>query len=89
VWQGGRIGFIEPDEVWAYRARCGDAVTPVRVLRLGTKKPARLLVRSEHPAQEGHEQWVPPDRPKVWENSDAINPQLLSNPCGLTTGLIG
>jgi len=47
---------MELDEVWAYRARSVDNVTPARVLRLGTKKPARVLVRFEDPAKAGHEE---------------------------------
>jgi hypothetical protein len=64
---------MEPDEVWAYRARSVDDVTPVRVLRIGTKKPARVLVRFEDPAKEGHEEWVPPVRLKVpWADAETF-----------------
>lgn len=64
--------FMEPDEVWAYRARAVDDLTPVRVLRHGTKKPARVLVHFEDPSMEGREEWVPPARLKVpWDEADA------------------
>lgn len=37
------------------------------------KKPARVLVRFEDPAEEGHEEWIPLARLKVrWENADAF-----------------
>ena len=59
--------------MWAYRARSVDDVTPVRVLRIGTKKPSRVLVRFEDPAREGHEEWVPPARLKVpWTDAEAF-----------------
>jgi hypothetical protein len=61
-----RGGAVEIDTVWAYRARStDDAVVPVRLLKEGTKKPARVLVRFEDPAAEGREEWVPPVRLKV------------------------
>jgi len=63
---------MESDEIWAYRARSVDDITPVKVLRHGTKKPARVLVQFEDPSMEGNEEWVPPARLKVpWEDADA------------------
>jgi hypothetical protein len=70
---GGRIDRMELDEVWAYRARSADDVTPVRVLRFGTKKPSRALVRFEDPVNEGHEERVPPVRLKVrWADAETF-----------------
>lgn len=61
---------IDPaiDEVWAYRARGVDSLTPVRVVRFGQRKPPRLLVRFTADAMEGLEEWVPHGRLKVpWD----------------------
>jgi hypothetical protein len=59
---------VEPGERWAYRARQVDELVEVRVLRLGTQKPARVLVRFVDDAFEGREEWVPPARLKVpWQ----------------------
>jgi hypothetical protein len=59
--------------VWAYRARSVDELVPVKVLKAGTGKPPRLLVRFEAPAMEGREEWVPPARLKVlWGDVDAF-----------------
>lgn len=64
---------MEPGEVWGYRARRGDELTPVRFVRLGTGKPVRVLVRFEALEMEGREEWVPPARLKVsWEQADAF-----------------
>lgn len=56
---------MEIDTVWAYRARSADELVPVRLLKEGTKKPARVLTRFEDPSAEGREEWVPPARLKV------------------------
>lgn len=67
----------EPSEslvgrLFAYRARAIDQLTPVLVLKEGTKKPPRVLIRFEDPAMEGREEWVPPGRLKVaWDQVDA------------------
>lgn len=59
--------------VFAYRARAIDDLAQVRVLKAGTKKPPRVLIRFEDPAMEGHEEWVPPGRLKVaWDHVDAF-----------------
>jgi hypothetical protein len=59
--------------VFAYRARSVDELVPVHVLKEGTKKPARVLVRFEDPAMEGREEWVPPARLKVrWDGVEAF-----------------
>lgn len=60
---------VEPGELWAYRARQVDELVEVQVLRLGTQRPARVLVRFVGDAFEGREEWVPPARLKVpWQN---------------------
>jgi hypothetical protein len=60
---------VEPGELWAYRARQVDELVEVRVLRLGTQRPARVLVRFVDDAFEGREEWVPPARLKVpWQD---------------------
>lgn len=61
----------QPGEVWAYRARGVDPLTPVRVVRHGSQKPARVLVHFEDDAMEGREEWVPPARLKVpWDQAE-------------------
>lgn len=58
-------------EVYGYRARSVDDLVPVKVLKEGAKKPARVLIRFEDPAMEGREEWVPPARLKVhWDDVD-------------------
>jgi hypothetical protein len=56
---------MEIGEVWAYRARSLDPLVGVEVLRHGTKKPARALVRFVDIEFEGRQEWVPPGRLKV------------------------
>jgi hypothetical protein len=56
---------MEPGESWAYRARQVDPLVEVLVVRLGTQKPARVLVRFVDDQFEGREEWVPPGRLKV------------------------
>lgn len=64
-----RIGAMESGEVWAYRARSNEELTPVQLLKNGTKKPPRVLIRFEDPAMERREEWVPPTRLRVlWES---------------------
>ena len=59
---------MEAGETWAYRARQQDAVTPVRVLKLGTARPPRLKVKFLDDQFEGREDWVSPARLKVlWD----------------------
>lgn len=58
---------------WAYRARQVDDVVEVQVLKLGTQKPARVLVGFVDESFEGRQEWVPPARLKVqWEAVDAF-----------------
>lgn len=60
-------------ESWAYRARQIDDVVEVEVLKIGTQRPARTLVRFVDERFEGRQEWVPPARLKVrWEAVDAF-----------------
>lgn len=60
----------EVGQVWAYRARQTDDVAQVEVLKFGTQRPARVLVRFVDD-YEGRQEWVPPARLKVlWESVD-------------------
>ncbi len=62
-----------PGETWAYRARGPDPLVAVRVVRFGTQRPARVLVRFVDDAFEGREEWVAPARLKVpWPDVDAF-----------------
>lgn len=64
---------MEASEAWAYRARQTDQLVQVRVIRIGTQKPARVLVHFVDDVFEGREEWVPPARLKVlWENVGAF-----------------
>lgn len=78
---------VEPGESWAYRARGVDLLVEVVVVCVGTRKPARVLVRFVDDEFEGREQWVPPVRLKVpWsevadialERSDGIASTLAA-----------
>lgn len=58
---------------WAYRAGSQDELVEVEVVRLGVKKPARLLVRWIADEFEGQQDWVPPSRLKVpWERVEDL-----------------
>jgi hypothetical protein len=61
------VGNPEPreGERWAYRARQIDDVVEVEVLKLGTQRPARVLVRFADDRFEGRQEWVSPARLKV------------------------
>ncbi|MGD1255349.1 hypothetical protein ACKUT9_13995 [Mycobacterium seoulense] len=72
------IERIEPGvgESWAYRARQVDDVVEVEVVKLGTQRPARVLVRFVDERFEGRQEWVPPARLKVrWTAVDAFRQQ--------------
>jgi hypothetical protein len=57
--------------VWAYRARAADALTAVEVLKLGSRRPLRVLVRFVEERFEGRQEWVPPARLKVlWDRAE-------------------
>ncbi|CAN5378311.1 hypothetical protein BH10ACT9_BH10ACT9_41240 [soil metagenome] len=58
---------------WAYRARQVDDVVEVEVLKPGTQRPPRVLVRFVDERFEGRQEWVPPARLKVrWEAVDTF-----------------
>ena len=61
---GRKVEFLVGSR-WAYRAQAGEDLVEVEVIRLGVKKPARLLVRWIADEFEGHQDWVPPTRLKV------------------------
>lgn len=56
---------MDVGEVWAYRARRGDLLARVEIMRFGTARPARVRVRFLDDEFEGKEEWVPPARLKV------------------------
>jgi hypothetical protein len=56
---------LQVGESWAYRARHVDDVVEVEVLKLGTQRPARVLVRFVDERFEGRQEWVSPARLKV------------------------
>jgi hypothetical protein len=56
---------VEVGQSWAYRARYGDELVQVTVVRLGKRRPARALVRFDDAEFEGLQDWVPPARLKV------------------------
>lgn len=61
---------MEIGQRWGYRARGADPLVEVEVLKLGTQKPARALVRFVDESFEGREEWVPPARLKVaWDGA--------------------
>jgi hypothetical protein len=60
-------------EHWAYRARQPDPLVEVSVLRLGSKTPARVLIRWVADQFEGAQDWVPPARLKAkWTDVEAF-----------------
>jgi len=56
---------MEPGQFWAYRSRRDDPPVQVRVLRLGVKRPPRVLIQFVDDEFEGLQEWVPPGRLKV------------------------
>jgi hypothetical protein len=65
--------LVEVGENWGYRARGIDPLVEVEVHRIGTQKPARVLVRFVSSDFEGREEWVPPARLKVpWKEAPAF-----------------
>jgi hypothetical protein len=52
-------------EAWAYRARADDPLVEVKLLRIGVRKPPRVLVRFIDDEYEGLREWVPPGRLKT------------------------
>ncbi|GAB3852733.1 hypothetical protein ACFPIJ_48255 [Dactylosporangium cerinum] len=64
---------MDVGEIWAYRARSQDPLVRVEVLRVGVKRPPRLLVRFLDAEFEGREDWVSPARLKVtWDGVEAF-----------------
>lgn len=64
---------MEPGEAWAYRARGIDPLVEVRVIKIGTQRPARVFVRFVADKFEGKEEWVPPARLKVlWSGVEEL-----------------
>lgn len=62
---------LQLGQAWAYRARQTDDLVQVEVLKVGTQRPARVLVRFVGDDYEGRQEWVPPVRLKVlWEAVD-------------------
>lgn len=62
---------VQIGEDWVYRAKQSGPVTRVRVLRIGSTRPKRVLVRFVDEEFEGREEWVPPTRLKTtWANVD-------------------
>lgn len=65
------LSELQIGESWAYRQKKNDPVTCVEVQRVGTSKPARVLVRFVGNEYEGRQEWVPPSRLKVrWAGVD-------------------
>ncbi|MGF6886352.1 hypothetical protein ABIA39_000319 [Nocardia sp. GAS34] len=65
------LADVAVGELWAYRQRGTDPVTCVEVLRLGTAKPPRVLVKFTDNRFEGRSEWVPPARLKVpWDQAE-------------------
>jgi hypothetical protein len=68
---------MEIGEEWAYRARQHDPIARVKVLRIGTNRPPRVLIKFVDVEHEGREEWVSParlkttwDRAAEWEAND-------------------
>lgn len=53
---------MEVGETWAYRSSSRATPTPVRVVKLGVKKPKRLLCLFEADEYEGKQEWLIPGR---------------------------
>ena len=54
-----------PGAAWAYRARQADPLVEVVVMKIGSRRPIRVLIRFVDPSFEGLEEWVPPARLRV------------------------
>jgi hypothetical protein len=65
---GAAEHIAQVGEFWAYRARRIDEVVQVEVVKLGTQRRPRVLVRWVDESFEGRQEWVPPTRLKVrWD----------------------
>lgn len=61
--------LVEAGQDWAYRARQTDTLVQVKVVRLGTQRPARALIKFADETFEGRQEWVPPTRLKArWQD---------------------
>lgn len=59
--------------VWAYRASGADPLVEVVVLRIGQRRPQRILVRFVSDEFEGLQDWVSPARLKApWDEAEAF-----------------
>lgn len=56
---------LTPGERWAYRHHSVESVVCVEILKLGSSRPPRVLVKFEDDEFEGRQEWVPPGRLKV------------------------
>jgi len=66
------VGEPAVGDVRAYRARRGEPLAQVIVVRYGVKTPRRVLVRFVEDEFEGRQNWVPPARLKaLWHDVDA------------------
>lgn len=66
-------GRTEPavGDRWVYRRGVNDDLAQVKVLRVGVRRPSRLLVRFVSDEFEGLQDWVPPSRLKaLWRDVD-------------------
>lgn len=64
---------MEVGESWAYREGGRKPLVEVTVVKLGTRKPERVLVRFAGEEFEGREEWIPPGRLKVaWADREAF-----------------
>jgi hypothetical protein len=53
------------EQRWVYRRSDSDEIAEVEVLRVGIRRPARVLVRFVAYDYEGLQDWVPPARLKA------------------------
>lgn len=58
-------------ETWAYRARRKDPLVQVELIKIGTRRPSRVLIEFNGDEFEGRREWVPPVRLKtLWAHVD-------------------
>lgn len=63
--------LVEAGQSWAYRVGNAGDLSRVTVLRVGAKRPVRVLVEFVGEAFEGRQEWVPPARLKApWDRLD-------------------
>lgn len=53
------------DSTWGYRARSRDDLAEVQIIKVGVRRPKRVLVSFVDDTYEGLREWVPPARLKV------------------------